>query len=85
MNEHPTIHPADLACKFMQKARLKGIEVEAYAQTYNWLQSIFMGELVILLPKEVEDYKNQIKELAAELDELKLDQPSNKEKLDLVE
>ena len=39
------IHPAAAACEFMQRADLKGNEVEMFAQTYNWLQAILAGEL----------------------------------------
>ena len=48
------MHPAEIACTFMQRAELKGGEVDAYAQTYNWLQAILMGESVVL-PKEVHE------------------------------
>lgn len=49
MNEQQQqqIHPAAAACEFMQRAELKGKEVEIFAQTYNWLQAILAGELEV--------------------------------------
>ena len=47
-------HPAELACEFMTRATLKGLEVEAYAQTYNWLQSILTGDNVVVDKKTYE-------------------------------
>lgn len=56
------IHPAAAACEFMQRADLKGGEVDVFAQTFNWLQSILKEELMII-PKEVLDM--QAEKLAA--------------------
>ncbi len=49
------VHPAAVACEFMQRADMKGGEVEAYAQTFNWLQAIATGELVVIPADELED------------------------------
>ena len=74
MNEGPQAqqqtHPAVVAQEFMKRADMKGGEVEAYAQTFNWLQALVDGELVLtpkeayqaLLEelKELRDYKREI-------------------------
>lgn len=56
-------HPAVIACDLMMRADLKGAEVEAFAQTYNWLQAILEGELV-LMPKDMhENYQRDAERL----------------------
>ena len=58
-----TVHPATVACDLMMRADLKGAEVEAFAQTYNWLQALLEGELVILEKKTFQEYENERAEL----------------------
>lgn len=54
-------HPAQIACEFMSRADIKGREVEAYAQTYNWLQGFLAGELVAVLKEDLEDLTSKVK------------------------
>lgn len=56
------IHPAAAAAEFMQRAELKGNEVEVFAQTFNWLQQILKGEI---LPIDREMHAAQVERLAA--------------------
>lgn len=49
------IHPATIAQQFLIRTELKGGEVEAYTQIFNWLQGILDGEYVIVTKKDVED------------------------------
>ena len=44
-------HPAQVAQEFMRRSDMKGGEVEAYAQTFNWLQGFLSGDIVPT-PKE---------------------------------
>ena len=48
----PAVTPAHIACEFMKRTDLKGGEVEAYAQTYNWLQGIIEKHLVCVTMEE---------------------------------
>lgn len=58
MKQQQQIHPAAAACEFMQRADLKGNEVEIFAQTYNWLQAILEGELLVQpAPKDIPPVK----------------------------
>lgn len=50
--EQQTAHPAAVAQEFMKRTDMKGGEVEAYAQTFNWLGEILAGN-VVLTPKAV--------------------------------
>ena len=50
-NEQQQAHPAAVAQEFMRRTDMKGGEVEAYAQTFNWLNGFMEGEL-IATPKE---------------------------------
>jgi hypothetical protein len=47
-------HPAAVAQEFMKRSDMKGGEVEAYAQTFNWLAQILEGAHVVI-PKEAYD------------------------------
>lgn len=58
-------HPADVACNFLQRTRMKGSEVESYAQTYNWLQSILAGEVVCVTA----EYYERLQECEKKLQE----------------
>lgn len=53
-NMREQVHPAIIACEIMNRADIKGREVDAYAQTYNWLQAMLSGELVVLTKAEFE-------------------------------
>ena len=44
-------HPAAVAQEFMSRTDMKGKEVQIYAETFNWLQGILEGE-IMLVPKE---------------------------------
>lgn len=56
-------HPAAVAQEFMKRSDMKGGEVEAYAQTYNWLQALLDGDIVPT-PKEAhEALMEELKEL----------------------
>lgn len=50
MNENgqQQVHPAAVAQEFMKRADMKGGEVEAYTQTFNWLAQILEGAIVVL-------------------------------------
>ena len=58
-----TVHPATVACDLMMRADLKGAEVEAFAQTYNWLQAILEGELVVMDKKHYQGLEDATVEL----------------------
>lgn len=74
--------PAVLAMTFLERAKLKGIEVEYYAQTYNWLHSIVEGEFQVLTTELfeslrstntakdvlIDELKQQVNELEADLE-----------------
>ena len=62
MNQAPAQqpHPAAVAQEFMKRTEMKGGEVEAYAQTFNWLAQFLSGELVIV---PAEEHAAQQKEL----------------------
>lgn len=57
MNQNPapqeqeTQHPAAVAQEFMRRTDMKGGEVEAFAQTFNWLATFLDGE-TIATPRE---------------------------------
>jgi hypothetical protein len=53
MNENgpQQAHPAAVAQEFMRRTDMKGGEVEAYAQTYNWLAQVIEGQ-VVCTPQE---------------------------------
>ena len=63
-------HPAAVAQEFMRRTDMKGGEVEAYAQTFNWLQGFLDGSIVptpkeahlalIDELKELRDYKREL-------------------------
>lgn len=61
-NEQQQLHPATVAQEFMKRTDMKGGEVEAYAQTFNWLAQILEGD-VVCVPKEA--YKAMEDELVA--------------------
>lgn len=63
MNEGQTMHPAQVACTFLQRADIKGGEVDAYAKTYNWLQALLAGELIVLTSEKYEELLASEKEL----------------------
>ena len=68
-----TIHPAQVAATFMTRADLKGGEVEAYAQTFNWLQGIINGEIVVLSKEQFDQLvvdQTSTKEVATETPEV---------------
>jgi hypothetical protein len=69
------IHPAAVACDLMMRADLKGREVEAFAQTYNWLQAILEGELVIIQKEMHENYQRDVDRLR-EMQESKKYEPA---------
>ena len=52
--EKQTFHPAQAAQEFMARTDMKGREVEAYAQTFNWLAAIIGGTLVVLTRDDYE-------------------------------
>jgi hypothetical protein len=45
--------PAAAAQEFMSRVPLKGVEVEAFVQVFNWLQAIVVGDTVVT-PRAVE-------------------------------
>lgn len=46
---------AAVAQEFMQRSKLRGREVDAYGQVYNWLQDIRDHQYLVILPEpEVE-------------------------------
>lgn len=82
-------HPAQVAQEFLTRADLKGGEVEAYAQTFNWLQAILKGELTvqpiadtITFQKRIDELEEQIKSLISEKEPVK---KPKKPKLEPVE
>jgi len=75
MNQAPEqqqAHPAQVAQEFMRRTDMKGGEVEAYAQTFNWLQGFLAGEIVPT-PKEAH------LAMTAELEELRTYRRENDE------
>lgn len=81
------IHPAQAACAFMERAELRGAEVETFAQTYNWLQAILAGEDVVVPVKEYDDLKHQLSERDTELEALResLNRFEAEETLNMIE
>jgi len=66
MNEaQQQAHPAEVACEFLKRTNLQGGEVEAYAQTFNWLQSILTGQLTVITTKEFTNLNAELAELRA--------------------
>lgn len=69
------VHPAAVAQEFMKRSDMKGGEVEAFTQTFNWLAAILQGELRVLTAEEHEDLLAALvpaanKEIDAKLPEL---------------
>lgn len=62
------IHPAAAACEFMQRADLKGNEVEVFAQTFNWLQSTLNGELIVIPQEMFEEQQARLAQLDEYID-----------------
>lgn len=65
------LHPAQAACVFMERTELRGGEVESYAQTFNWLQSILADELTVIARSKYEDLTQKLAEVTQEVDTLK--------------
>lgn len=57
------VHPAAVAQEFMKRSDMKGGEVEVYAQTFNWLQSILEGELSVVTTEELKASTEKVAEL----------------------
>lgn len=51
-NPETPLHPAEVAQEFMSRCDLKGREVEAYAQTHNWLETIRDEKVVLVAAAE---------------------------------
>jgi hypothetical protein len=64
------VHPAAVAQEFMRRADMKGGEVEAFGQTFNWLEDLKSGEIVCT---SKEEYMSLVAELS-ELREFRRDQ-----------
>ncbi len=56
-------HPAQVACEFLTRTDLKGGEVDAYAQTFNWLQAIAQGELQAIPTPDLQASQKRIEAL----------------------
>ena len=56
-------HPAQVACEFMTRTDLKGGEVDAYAQTFNWLHAILQGELAVVPTADLQASQKRIEAL----------------------
>ena len=69
------VHPAAAACEFMQRADLKGGEVEVFAQTFNWLQSILKGELAIMQADKFVEQANKLDAYVEKYGELEEETP----------
>ena len=59
----PQAHPAAVAQEFMRRTDMKGGEVEAYAQTFNWLQALADGSIVPTPREAHEAMLEELKEL----------------------
>ena len=59
-------HPAAVAQEFIKRSDMKGGEVEAYAQTYNWLGEILAGTILVVPADGHKDLMDQIETLRAE-------------------
>lgn len=46
MTEEQQVHPAAVAQEFMKRTDMKGGEVQAYAETFNWLQGFIENEII---------------------------------------
>lgn len=64
------VHPAAAAAEFMQRSDLKGGEVEVFAQTFNWLQSILNGEMVVIPQQVFADLQEKVAAYSAKYGEL---------------
>ena len=56
-------HPAQVAQEFMRRTDMKGGEGEAFSQTFNWLQAILNGEIVVFAKEAQEALMKELKEL----------------------
>ncbi len=77
------VQMAAVAQELMTRAKLKGKEVDAYANAYNWLQEIAAQEVLVIgvahlnkmrekqeaLETETADLRGEIAELHSELDD----------------
>ena len=63
------VHPAAVAQEFMKRSDMKGGEVEAFTQTFNWLAAILEGSLRVLTAEEHEDLQAQIVDAPAAVNE----------------
>ncbi len=64
------LNPAQIACEFMTRADMKGGEVDIYAKTFNWLQSILAGEIAVVPADDLKESKEKIEALETEITEL---------------
>lgn len=76
MQTNQQAHPCEVAQEFMKRSDMKGGEVEAYAQTFNWLAKVLSGDLLVVLKKDLEasqakqeKLETEIKDLNTELDD----------------
>jgi len=56
-------HPAAVAQEFMRRADMKGGEVEAYGQTFNWLGQFLNNELIATPAEAHHALLEELKEL----------------------
>lgn len=67
MNEVPQNTPshqtqmASLAQEFMTRTDLKGREVDAYAQSFNWLQGLASEEILVISQKHMTAIQEETK------------------------
>lgn len=57
------VHPAAVAQEFLKRTEMKGGEVEAYTQTFNWLSEFLSGGLIILTKADFESVQKDLEEL----------------------
>ncbi len=70
--EQEQVHPAAVAQEFMKRCDMKGGEVEAYAQTFNWLNALVEGKLVVLEKEFFEQLVPPADDAEAEIPTLEL-------------
>ncbi len=63
--------PVTVAQLFFQRTNLKGAEVEAYVQTYNWLEELKTGELTALPTAVLTGLRLKSEEQAKEVETLR--------------
>ncbi len=74
MSDTPPVQydPVITAQTFFQRTEIKGAEVEAYVQAYNWLESLKIGELIVVPTPSLTALREQVEEQGKQVTKLQL-------------